>query len=141
MHMKIVLFIGLLICGGCTNPGLTFHVIEATTGQPLAGVTAAEQGANHDMIFASSSHDVYGPIDETGVFTTGRMRRDWGYHWNFTKPGYKASHVLFSAGGSYVFAPLESAQNQLDPAGQHVPNHPFIVIPMYREERHDPETK
>ena len=132
MRLKIVLVACFLVFGGCTDPGLTFHVVD-DKGQPLAGVTADEQGAKHDLVFGSFSHTVYPPTDKTGVLTTGRMRRGWGYHWHFTKAGYKASHVLFSAEGSFVFAPLKPPQYHVEPVGQHVPNHPFIVVPIYPE--------
>jgi hypothetical protein len=129
MRLKPVLFACFLAFSGCTGPGITFHVVDAS-GQPLSEVLAAEQGGHLYFGGGGASTKTWYVTGNTGIVSTGRLRRGLGYNWTFLKPGYQETYVRsLSDNEAEVYAPLTEAA-----IGQSTADDPFIVVRMYRRE-------
>src|SRR5437588_464298 len=84
-----------LLCGACSVPPLTFHVVDAETGHPLPGVAVHEEGSKISIVPSQTEDErrTLGFTDAGGVLATPPLRRDLGYHWDFDLAGYLQTRV------------------------------------------------
>jgi hypothetical protein len=140
MHRVIIIFsafsAALLFVAGCTHT-VQFRTVDATTGQPLAGVIASWRQDSHDLVLGSYH---YGPTNlppssAQGAITVGGIYPKKASRFIFSKSGYLTVYGIY---GSDELTRANSL-SQVDRDGEFIltgdlnlvlPTNGFIIIQM-----------
>jgi hypothetical protein len=86
----------LTLCAGCDlgRGRVTFRVVDAGTGRPLAGVTTMGREELISILFGQKSRELaFPPTAPDGLVRAAGLHDSWGQTFAFTKNGYLESRV------------------------------------------------
>ncbi len=91
-----------LVVTGCAHT-VCLKVIDASTGRPLAGVSASWQQTYHGVLHYGHEGPTNLPSSgENGFIKVGKLHRDWSSTFIFTRPGYSNVYGGFTSKGKML---------------------------------------
>lgn len=129
--MRALLLASSLFLIGCTRT-LRFCVVDAQTGQPLAGVKVERQSGYEDLLFGSYRKDAnLGLTDAKGEVTDpATPSSPYLSKYAFTRDGYQPAAAFYALrkGEVDVLTPLAAREGPR----YHLSAKDLIRIPLYR---------
>jgi hypothetical protein len=99
VKLQLVLAMGLLLVAGCAHTTIRVEVVDATTSQPLAGVSAVWREDSAFNLLTGSRHQT-GPTNlpvssSDGIITLSGVHNDWFGRFTFSRPGYQTLYGIY----------------------------------------------